>query len=104
MFYTIILRDSRPAWLPPGSRPITASQARVVDPVLTNHAQGYKQPKFVGHLLFPSVEVLTRGGKVIEFNKDAFRRHNARRAPGANAAQIDFGYSGKPFDLGRIVS
>ena len=75
---------------------MNTAQARVVDPVLTNHAQGYKQPKFVGHLLFPSVEVLTRGGKVIEFNKDAFRRHNARRAPGANAAQIDFGYSGKP--------
>lgn len=78
---------------------MNTAQARIVDPVLTNHAQGYKQPKLVGYLLFPRVEVLTRGGKVIEFGKEAFRRYNARRAPGADAKEISFGYDGKPYDL-----
>jgi hypothetical protein len=74
-------------------------EARLVDPVLTNHAQGYAQPRFVGHLLFPRVEVKLRGGKAIEFGTESFRKYNTRRAPGADAMQVEFGYAGKPFEL-----
>ncbi|MBF0334555.1 MAG: major capsid protein [Alphaproteobacteria bacterium] len=79
--------------------PMTTSQARVVDPVLTNHAQGYRQPEFVGSVLFPRVDVLVRGGKVVEFGTEAFRRFNARRAPGADVRVISLGYEGKPYEL-----
>lgn len=74
-------------------------QVRLVDPILTSIAQGYRQPNLVGLNLFPPVEVLARGGKVIEFGKDAFKRYAARRAPGSDVRIISFGYEGKPFDL-----
>ncbi len=75
------------------------AQARVADPVLTNFAQGWKQARFVGGLLFPRVPVFVSGGKVVEFDKSAFRRYSSRRAPGTDVRQIDFGYEGKPYTL-----
>lgn len=74
-------------------------QVRVTDPILTTMAQGYRQPSMVGFNLFPAVDVPARGGKVIEFGKDAFMRYAARRAPGASVRVISFGYEGKPFSL-----
>lgn len=74
-------------------------QVRVVDPVLTNVALGYQNAEMVGHFLFPRVEVFVTGGQVIEFGKEAFRRYNLRRAPGAGTTQIQFGYAGKPYAL-----
>jgi len=78
---------------------MNSQQARVIDPVLTSHAQGYKNQKFVGHLLFPRVAVTTRGGKTLKFDKSAFYLYNARRAPGAKTSRIGFGYEGEPFAL-----
>jgi hypothetical protein len=78
---------------------MTPAQARVVDPVLTTHAQGYRHPDYVGSLLFPAVDVGPRGGKVIEFGKESFKLYNLRRAPGADARRVTFGYQGKPFQL-----
>lgn len=78
---------------------MSLSQARVVDPVLTTHAQGYRHPERVGHLLFPSVPVAVAAGKVVEFGRESFILYNARRAPGAATKQIVFGYEGKPFAL-----
>ena len=75
------------------------AQARVADQVLTNFAQGWKQPRFVGGLLFPRVPVFMSGGKVIQFDKASFRRYSSRRAPGGDVAQIDFGYEGVPYAL-----
>lgn len=75
------------------------NQARVVDPVLTTHVQGYKHPDRVGAMLFPSVPVKIAAGKVIEFGRESFTLYNARRAPGAATKQIEFGYEGKPFSL-----
>lgn len=72
---------------------------RVVDPILTNVAQGYKNMDLVGDALFPSVPVLTTGGQVIEFGKEAFFKYNLRRAPGGAVKRIQFGYLGKPFAL-----
>jgi hypothetical protein len=78
---------------------MNTAQARIGDPVLTNHAHGFKQRRFVGSKLFPAVTVKVRGGKIIEFDKASFVRHSLRRAPGANAREITFGVSGAPYEL-----
>ncbi|MGE4406048.1 hypothetical protein [Pseudomonas sp.] len=75
------------------------SAVRVINPILTTHVQGYKQPGLVGHSLFPRVPVEVSGGQVLEFGKEAFQLYTARRAPGAGTKRIQFGYLGKPFAL-----
>ncbi|RMG58801.1 MAG: hypothetical protein D6717_02375 [Gammaproteobacteria bacterium] len=79
--------------------PQNLNQVRVIDPVLSNVAQGYRHPELVGHALFPRVPVQVSGGQVLEFGRESFRLYNARRAPGANTRRIEFGYLGKPFAL-----
>jgi hypothetical protein len=79
--------------------PMTNKGVRVIDPILTTHAQGYRQQEMVGDALFPRVPVGISGGQVLEFGKEAFRLYNARRAPGANTKRVEFGYLGKPFAL-----
>lgn len=79
--------------------PLNLSSARVINPILTTIAQGYAQPEFVGNKLFPRVPVSARGGQVLEFGKESFRRYASRRAPGTRKARIEFGYLGKPFAL-----
>jgi len=74
-------------------------QARVVDPVLSTIALGYRLPEAIGESLFPRVPVALRGGRVIQFGKEAFKLYNTRRAPGAATARIQFGYEGVPFAL-----
>lgn len=82
-----------------GNTQMTPGQARVVDPVLTEVARGYKNSEFVGHHLFPTVPVGQRGGQVIEFGKEDFRLYATGRAPGTNTKRVQFGYKGKPFAL-----
>lgn len=74
-------------------------QVRVIDPILSNVAQGYIHPERVGHALFPRVPVHVRGGKIIEFGRESFKRYNARRAAGGNTKRVDIGYEGKDFAL-----
>lgn len=76
--------------------------SRVIDPVLSGIAQGYVHAQRVGHVLFPAIEVMQRGGKVIEFGKESFFDYKARRAPGADAVNIQFGYEGKPYNLDQF--
>ena len=78
---------------------LNLSQVRIIDPVLTNIAQGYKQPDFVGGSLFPQVPVSLRAGKIITFGKEDFMLYNTARAPGENTKRIQFGYSGSNFAL-----
>lgn len=78
---------------------MTLSGARVVDPVLTTHVQGYQHAERIGNLLFPRVDVFLGAGKVIEFGKESFLLYNARRAPGASTKRIEFGYEGKSYSL-----
>jgi hypothetical protein len=78
---------------------MTPGQARVVDPVLTTVAQGYKNSEFVGFALFPAVPVDLRGGQVIQFGKEAFRLYNTRRAPGGAVKRLQVGYSGEKYAL-----
>jgi hypothetical protein len=73
--------------------------ARVVEPILTGVAQGYRNPDFVGGNLFPMVEVGTASGQVIEFDRAAFVRYNARRSPGADTKRVPMGYFGRPYNL-----
>lgn len=78
---------------------MTPGQARVVDPVLSTHALGYKGPGLVARTLFPIAYVAIYGGQVIEFGKEAFKLYNSRRAPGTATKRIQFGYQGKPYSI-----
>lgn len=79
---------------------MTNSQARVIDPILSEVARGYQQNSLVGMSLFPRVPVMQRGGRVITFGKEAFMQYaNMKRAPGQNTKRIQFGYAGATFSL-----
>lgn len=77
----------------------TLSQARVIDPILSEIAQGYKNSAMVGMNLFPSVPVMQRGGKIISFSKEDFALYNTIRAPGANTKRVQFGYTSGNYAL-----
>ena len=49
---------------------MTISATRVIDPILSTVAQGYKNSALIGSALFPSVPVTQRAGKIIQFGKD----------------------------------
>jgi hypothetical protein len=74
-------------------------QARVVDPVLTGVAVGFKHASFVGETLFPSVPVPARGGKIIEFLPEDFELYNTGRAPGSNTKRVAFGHTSRDYNL-----
>lgn len=78
---------------------MSSSQVRVIDPVLTEIAQGYRHADHVGHTLFPKVSVPVAGGQVLEFGKESFKLYQARRAPGSATKRISFGHLGKSFAL-----
>lgn len=80
---------------------MTAAQARVIDPILTNIAQGYKNADFVGSALFPAVPVGQRGGNIVTFGREDFRLYATARAPGSNTKRINYGYSGAPYALAQ---
>lgn len=74
-------------------------QVRVIDPILSTHAQGYRHPEHVGMALFPRVPVAVSGGQILTFGKESFRDYNIRRTPGSATKRVQFGYAGKPFAL-----
>lgn len=78
---------------------LTFEQARIVDPVLTTFAVGYRNGRYVGEALFPRVSVDVMGGRIIEFGKEQFLQYSTIRAPGAAIKRISLGYAGKPFAL-----
>jgi hypothetical protein len=78
---------------------MSTGQARVIDPILTTVARGYKNTAMIGGFLFPYVPVGQRGGKIIEFGKEAMRLYQTQRAPGSNTKRIQVGYLGAPFAL-----
>lgn len=77
----------------------TLAQARVIDPILTTVAQGYRNAKFIGSALFPAVPVDQRGGKIVAFGKEDFMIYRTARAPGTNTPRVQFGYSSAPYAL-----
>ena len=78
---------------------MTPAQARVVNPILSEHARGYRQADLVGRALFPLAPVGAYGGQVIEFGKEGFKLYSSKRAPGTNTKRIKFGYAGKPYTI-----
>ena len=49
------------------------SKQRVVDPVLTELAQGYYNGNMISEVLFPVAETQKEGGKIPTFGRVAFR-------------------------------
>lgn len=78
---------------------MTTAAARVVDPINSSVVRGFEHPEHVGEALFPIVHVKTRGGKVIQFNRDSFRLYRTIRAPGAATPRVQFGYASAPFSV-----
>lgn len=77
----------------------TLAQARVIDPILTTVAQGYRNANFIGSTLFPAVPVDQRGGKIVAFGKEDFMIYRTARAPGTNTPRVQFGYSSSSYAL-----
>lgn len=78
---------------------MTPAAARIVDPVLTTVARGYRNADHIWPLLFPRVPAPSRGGQIIEFDRTDFRKAASRRAPGAETQRVQFGHAGKKFAL-----
>lgn len=78
---------------------LSLSQARIIDPVLTTVAQGYKQADLVGGALFPQVPVGLRAGKIVTFGKEDFMLYSTRRAPGENTKRVQFGMTSGSYSL-----
>ena len=79
---------------------MTPGQARVVDPILTAVARGYRSPKAaIANVLFPIVTVGQRAGRILAFGQDDFKLVSTKRAPGANTKRVQFGYASEPFAL-----
>jgi hypothetical protein len=75
-------------------------QARVIDPIVTAVARGYRPVgALLATLFFPLVNVDARGGKIIVFGADDFKLVNSARAPGANTKRIEFGYGADDYAL-----
>ncbi|HEL4274169.1 TPA: hypothetical protein UM673_000245 [Stenotrophomonas maltophilia] len=81
------------------SAQMTPGQVRVVDPILSEHARGYRQAQLVASVLFPFADVAAYGGRVIEFGKESFKVYNSKRSPGAATKRVRFGYEGKPYSI-----
>jgi len=78
---------------------MTTAQSRIVDPVLSEIARGYKNGEMIGELLFPTVPVRARAGRIVAFQKEHFQLYSTARAPGANTKRIEFGYSAGFYSL-----
>lgn len=78
---------------------LATSAARIIDPILTTVAQGYKNADFVGAALFPKVTVGQRGGKIVTFGKESFMAYDTARAPGSAAKRLSIGYSGSSYAI-----
>lgn len=78
---------------------MSAGQVRVVDPILSNVALGYKNAQFIGGVVCPAVPVTVSGGQVLRFGKESFQAFGMRRAPGGRMKRIAVGYLGEKYAL-----
>ena len=72
-------------------------QVRVVDPVVTTLARGYRNAAFIFTALFPFATVGARAGKILEFNADDFVKRDLHRAPGSTRQRITIGHEGEDY-------
>lgn len=78
----------------------TLGQTRVIDPMLTAVARGFRaQRPSVADVLFPVVSVGARAGRIMSFGPDDFKLMNTVRAPGAGTKRVQFGYASTSFAL-----
>lgn len=75
------------------TRALNQRTAAVVDPILSTHARGYRNSTFISYALFPLVTIPNRSMLTIKFGKEAFRKLNTRRAPGAQVKRVQYGYA-----------
>ena len=78
---------------------LSASGARVIDPILSTVAQGYQNSELVGSAVFPIVSVGQRAGKIIQFGKESFMAYDTARAPGSAVKRITTGYSALSYGI-----
>ena len=78
---------------------LNPANARVIDPVLSTVAQGYKHNEMIASALFPQVAVPLRGGNIITFGKEDFMLYASARNPGENTKRIQVGYAGSSYAL-----
>mgnify|MGYP006283507545 CR=1 FL=1 len=66
-----------------------------IDAALTNLSVGYRNPSFIADALAPVVPVRKQSDKYFVYDsaREAFRASNDRRAPGAEANEINFAIS-----------
>ncbi|GEN36125.1 MULTISPECIES: major capsid protein [Paenibacillaceae] len=66
------------------------STTRMVDPILTNVAIGYRNAKYVGDALFPIIPVDKEQGKIPKWGTESFRIYNTRRQIRSKTNRVDF--------------
>lgn len=82
------------------SAQMTPATARVVDPINTAIARGYKNDLAkIANLLFPIVRVVARAGRIIVFGPDDYVLMDTRRAPGEDVKRIQYGYADGTYGL-----
>ena len=74
-------------------------QVRVIDPILTQLAQGYKNAEGVATFFGPAVSTNTRAGRTLVFGKEAFASQSFLRAPGTNIQKIQNEFGTRSFAL-----
>jgi hypothetical protein len=74
-------------------------QVRIIDPVLTQLAQGYKNAEGVATFFAPAVSMNVRAGRTLVFGKEAFAAQNFLRAPGTNIQKIQNQFGTRSFSL-----
>ncbi len=78
---------------------MTTAESRVIDPILSTHAVGFQEPSFAGHELFPAVETLVHGGKIVDHQDNLTEVIETLRAPGADAAEVHVRYGSRSYAL-----
>lgn len=74
-------------------------QVRVIDPILTQLAQGYKNAEGVATFFGPAVSMNVRAGRTLVFGKEAFAAQTYLRAPGTNIQKIQNQFGTRSFAL-----
>lgn len=72
---------------------------RVIDPILTQIAQGYKNTEGVATFFAPAVSMNVRAGRTLVFGKEAFAAQSYLRAPGSNIQKIQAEFGTRSFAL-----
>jgi len=71
----------------------------VIDPILTQIAQGYKNTDGVATFFAPAVSMNVRAGRTLTFGKEAFAAQTFLRAPGTNIQKIQNEFGTRSFSL-----